>query len=160
MQGDENPARNIKPYSEGWEKLSIDERLKIWWQLHRDQMGNQAERYKTFLENFTAGYDSPCLEAYLNFKYDLYLYRYQHPELLLEGFYAIYNTSEEAILGTDGDTGAEPGYRLTTYMKVAEQYFASREEAMKEKAHLEAMEGFEPVNFYVVDKIQGDRKRY
>lgn len=156
MKSDDNLEGTIKPYSKDWEKLSIEKRLETWWNQHKDQMGNQAQRYKTFLENFTMGYDEASLEASLNFKYDLRLYHYRHPDLLLEGFYAIYNTSE-AMLGAKG---AEPKFKMTAYMKVAEQYFASRKEAEAEKEHYEAMEGFEPMNLYVIEQVQPDGRKY
>lgn len=155
MKNDNSPEGSTEPFSEGWEKLSIDERLEMWWNKHKSQMGNQAERYKTFLENFTVGYDEACLDAYLNFKYDLKLYQYPHPELLLDGFFAVYATSEK-MLGTNG---AEPEYKLTSYMKVAEYYFASKKEAESEKEHLEAMEGFEPMNMYLIEQVYVDGKK-
>lgn len=156
MKKENNLEGNIKPFSEGWKNLPLEKRLDIWWNQHKDKMGNQAQRYKTFLENFTMGYDEASLEAYLNFKYDLRLYQYQHPGLLLEGFYAIYNTSEAKL----GAKGSEPKFRLTAYMKGAEQYFASKKEAEAEKEHYEAMEGLEPMNMYVIEQVQPENKKY
>jgi len=149
MENDKDLEGTKGHSSDGWDNLSLDERLYIWLFDNQAKMGNQAERYKRFLENFTAGYDEASLEAYLNFKYDLNLYRYKHPDLLMDGFYAIYNTSEEGL----GAKGAEPNYRLIAYMKLAEQYFSSKEEAEAEKANLEAMEGLEPMNNYVIEPI-------
>ena len=138
-----------EPFPPGWPELSVEKRLEVWWNRHKSEMDNQAGRYKTFLENFTGTCEEPSLEAYLNFKYDLALYRYRHPELLMNGFFAVYNTSPGAL----EVKGKEPRYRLTTFMKIAESYFSSREEAESEKAHHEAMEGLEPMNTYVIEPL-------
>lgn len=84
--------------SVGLKKLSKEQRLEIWWNQHKNSMCRNAHRYRTFLENFTIGYEEPSVEAYLNFKHDLNLYQYQHPNLLLENFLAIYNTSKILIV--------------------------------------------------------------
>src|SRR4030042_2930796 len=131
-----------------WENLSLDERLYIWWFDNQEKMGRQSEQYKRFLEDFTEQYEEPSLEAYLHFKYELR--EYQLPELLLDGFFAVYATSAEEL----GVNGAEPRYRLTTYIKVAETYFSSREDALADQEHFEAMEGLEPMNYYRIEKLK------
>lgn len=122
----------------------------MWLFDNQEKMDGQFERYKKYLEDFTERYEEPSLEAYLHFKYDLNQKQYPHSELLRDGFYAIYATTEVAL----GVNGAEPRYRLTTYMKVAESYFSSREDALAEQEHFEAMEGLEPVNYYRLEKLE------
>lgn len=89
--------KKIKPFEEGWEKLSNEERLDLWLEINKKEMGKKFADYQEFLENFCISCPNPDSGDYWNFRNDIKLYRFKDGDLLLEGFMAMYNTSEALL---------------------------------------------------------------
>ncbi|MCK4589449.1 MAG: hypothetical protein KAT77_03335 [Nanoarchaeota archaeon] len=90
--------KKIKPFEEGWEKLSNEERLNIWLEENKGGMGENFPNYREFLENFCMSCQEANQGDYWNFQRDISLYSFEKDEYLLrEGFLAMYNASEALL---------------------------------------------------------------
>jgi hypothetical protein len=90
----------IKPYSEGWEKLSIEERIDNWIEENRGMIGdkNRVEDFKNFLWNFDASYNGLDKNSLEQLAYDLReceheFWTPEEKQLLRQGVFAMYNTT-------------------------------------------------------------------
>ena len=83
----------MKPFEEGWEKLSNEERLDVWLEKNKKEMGERFADYQEFLENFCISCPNPDMGDYCNFRNDIKLYKFKDGILLLDGFMAMYNVS-------------------------------------------------------------------
>ncbi len=107
-----------KPYSEGWEKLSVEERVINWLESNRSQIGEEGriEDFRNFLLNFDASYrklDSASLEqlTYETRKQEHEFWTEKEKEMLLEGVFAMYNTTPE-LLGLKLYNDKKEGYKF------------------------------------------------
>jgi len=107
-----------KPYSEGWEDLSVEERIEHWLEANRKRIDDEekAEYIKNFLFNFDASYrklDSNSLEQLL---FELRgpssgFWTAEEKRLLWEGVFAMYNTTP-SLLGLKMVNDAREGYKF------------------------------------------------
>jgi len=90
----------IKPYSEGWEKLSVEQRVEYWLEENREMIGNEdrVEDFRNFLWNFDASYNRLDKNSLEQLAYDLReceheFWTPEEKQLLIEGVFAMYNTT-------------------------------------------------------------------
>lgn len=107
----------MKPYSEGWEKLSVEERIRYWIDENKKVIGDErAEDFRNFLLNFDASYrrlDENSLEqlAYELRECEHEFWKPEEKELLKQGVFAIYNTTP-GLLGLKMYNDKKEGFKL------------------------------------------------
>jgi len=60
-----------RPYTAGWEKLSIEERIENWLGMNKPELGAKADDFGNFLRNFSACHDRLNAESWNQLLYDL-----------------------------------------------------------------------------------------
>jgi hypothetical protein len=107
-----------KPYSEGWENLSVEERIIHWLEANKLKIGDEerAEDFRNFLLNFDASYHKLNSESLEQLAYELREAEFEFwtPEekrLLWEGVFAMYNTTP-GLLGLKLANDAREGYKF------------------------------------------------
>jgi hypothetical protein len=108
----------MKPYSAGWEKLNVEERIEHWLEANKKRIGNKdcIEHFRNFLLNFDASYSKLDKKSLEQLAYDLReceheRYTPEQKQLLREGVFAIYNTTP-GLLGLKMANDAREGYRF------------------------------------------------
>ena len=91
--------KKIKPYSEGWEKLSVDDRIKLWIDANQSKLGKRKDTFKNFLYNFSACYKSLNANSLEQLTSELKEEYWLEGEtgLVRQGVFAMYNTSPSLL---------------------------------------------------------------
>jgi len=107
-----------EPYSEGWEELSVEERIIYWLEANRERIGKEdrIEDFRNFLLNFDASYgklDADSLEqlAYELRKQEHEFWTAEEKRMLWNGVFAMYNTTP-GLLGLKLANNARESYRF------------------------------------------------
>jgi hypothetical protein len=110
--------KHIKPYSEGWEKLSVEERIEYWIDENREDIGEEerVEDFRNFLLNFDASYqklDENSLEqlAYELRECEHEFWKPEEKQLLKQGVFAMYNTTP-GLLGLKMFNDKREGFKF------------------------------------------------
>jgi hypothetical protein len=93
----------MKSYDNGWNRLSDEERLEIWFDENKVKMqgepdGFKIDDYKNMMENFCISCKNPRIYDYINFTGDIRHFMPKDREILVRGFFAMYNLSPEMLL--------------------------------------------------------------
>ncbi len=95
-----------KPYSDGWEKLSIEERIENWLKTNEEKLGERSDDFRNFLLNFDASYPRLNSDSLKQLLFDLRehedpsleFWTQEEKGLLVDGVFVMYNTTP-ALLG-------------------------------------------------------------
>jgi hypothetical protein len=87
----------MKPVNLEWDKLSSLERLAVWFEQNKSRLNGRIREYRRLMENFYISCENVTYIDYLNFQRDIRFYNPQHQEVLIQGFFAMYNTTPATL---------------------------------------------------------------
>ena len=88
----------IHPYEEGWDVLSIDQRIQNWLEVNASGVQHRTEDFKNFLSNFSASHRTLDEMSLTQLEYELRKQEYEYwteeeKQLLTDGVFSMYNTT-------------------------------------------------------------------
>ena len=108
----------MEPYSEGWEKLSVEDRIRDWLESNKPEIGDEerVEDFRNFLFNFDASYQILDVNSLEQLAFELReqeheFWTVEEKRILKEVVFAMYNTTP-ALLGLKLANDAKEGYRF------------------------------------------------
>jgi len=93
--------KKIRPYSAGWENLSVEERIDLWIDANSSKLGKRKDTFSNFLVNFDLSYGRLDKDSLEQLDYDLRkrenicyeFFTEDEKYLVRQAVFAIYNTT-------------------------------------------------------------------